>query len=346
MATNPLAGYSALLTGIPTTDHLEGGGIDSRTFKTFKLLMTKARLIENLGQLVDDANSALGHLDTSRPFDPFNGIYLLIYQMTHRLLGSYDVADSPRLLAETLAVYDRMNDSSAGQTMFPMMPTLGMLRKLWAGARLHLLFRSMIRDRRKCGRRENDAMQIMMDKGDSDIQISTVIISSLFAGLLNSGVNAAWILCYLAKHRDWYMKVQAEVDEVIAAGRQSDDETPRQILERLTIEQWESSFPMLGYALQESIRLNLPGIFIRKNITNVNLPLVGTNIIVPRGSFAVYLADDVHLNQDLYPEPLEWNPCRHIQSSPDGRESSSLDYLGWGAGLHPCRKLHHLPNYL
>lgn len=136
--------------------------------------MTKARLVENIGQLVNDANSALGHLETSRPFDPFNGIYLLIYQMTHRLLGSYDVANSPRLLAETLAVYDRMGDSSAMQTMFPMMPTLGMLRKLCGGARLHFLFRSIIRDRRKCGRRENDAMQIMMDNGDSDIQISTV----------------------------------------------------------------------------------------------------------------------------------------------------------------------------
>ncbi|TQW01465.1 hypothetical protein IF2G_11019 [Cordyceps javanica] len=102
--------------------------------------------------------------DTTRPFDPFNGIYLLIYQMTHCLLGSYDVANSPRLLAETLAVYDRMSDSSAGQTKFLMMPTLGMLRKLWGGARLQLLFRSIMRDRRKCGRQENDGMQTMMDK--------------------------------------------------------------------------------------------------------------------------------------------------------------------------------------
>lgn len=117
-----------------------------------------------------------------------------------------------------------------------------------------------------------------------------VIISGIFAGLVNSGVNAAWTLCYLARHRDWYGRVQAEVDAAIAAGWQSRDETRQQILQRLTMEQWESSFPSLGYALQESVRLNLPGVFIRKNITNADLPLLGTNVVVPKNSFAVSIA--------------------------------------------------------
>lgn len=153
---------------------MEGGGIDSGTFKTFKQLTTRARLVETLDWLVSDANCALGHLEMSRPFDPFHNLYRLIYQMTHRLLGAHEVANSPKLLAETLAVYERMSDSSALQTMFPMMPTLGKLRKLWGGAKLHFLFRRIMRERKRCGRRENDAMQIMMDNGDSDSRITTV----------------------------------------------------------------------------------------------------------------------------------------------------------------------------
>jgi hypothetical protein len=155
-------------------NHLEGSEIDTRAIQRFKCLMTKSKLVENLHHLTTDTDNTLLELDTSKPIDPFDVMYRLVYQLTHRALGSNDVANNPKLLRETLAIYNCMNDSSAFQIMFPMLPTPGKLTKMWAGAKLHWAFQKIIRDRRKTGRKEADAMQVMMDEGDSDIQISAV----------------------------------------------------------------------------------------------------------------------------------------------------------------------------
>ena len=98
----------------------------------------------------------------------------LVYQLTHRTLGSNDVANDPELLAKTLAIFGRMDDSSAINVMFPRLPTPNKLKRMWAGASLHWTFQKIMNERRRTGRRETDAMQEMMDQGDTDIVVSSV----------------------------------------------------------------------------------------------------------------------------------------------------------------------------
>ncbi len=51
----------------------------------------------------------------------------------------------------------------------------------------------------------------------------------------------------------------------------------------------------------------------------------------------VYLIDYTHMNPEIYTDPTEFDPGRYL---PGREEDKKVDnaYLGWGAGLHPCRK--------
>lgn len=81
--------------------------------------------------------------------------------------------------------------------------------------------------------------------------------------------------------------MQKEVDTAVEKHRQTPDETAADIFPRLTLEEWESEFPSIDGALQDSIRLNLPGACIRKNISGKDIEIPGTNKVIPNDTYAV-----------------------------------------------------------
>lgn len=50
----------------------------------------------------------------------------------------------------------------------------------------------------------------------------------------------------------------------------------------------------------------------------------------------VYLIDDVHMNPEIYPDPLTWDPARYAPGREEDKKVPNA-FLGWGAGFHPCR---------
>jgi sterol 14-demethylase len=117
--------------------------------------------------------------------------------------------------------------------------------------------------------------------------ICQFIIGTLFAGLINTAIQAAWIICYLAYDPIWYAKVQAEVDAAVAKHRISEHQTPADVLQTLSIDAWESEFPSLDLGVQDSIRLNLMGASMRQNISGKDIVLGDTGVIIPKNAFAV-----------------------------------------------------------
>lgn len=113
------------------------------------------------------------------------------------------------------------------------------------------------------------------------------IIGALFAGLINTGVNAAWILCFLGQNEHWQGKVRQEINTAIMERRLSEHESAADTLSRFTIDDWEKSFPTVDLCLRESIRLTMPGSMIRKNIGGKNIDILGSNEIIPKDAFAV-----------------------------------------------------------
>lgn len=81
--------------------------------------------------------------------------------------------------------------------------------------------------------------------------------------------------------------MQNEVDEAVEKHRQSPDETAADVFPRLSLEDWEADFPSIENALQDSIRLNLPGACIRKNISGKDIEIPGTKKVIPNDTFAV-----------------------------------------------------------
>lgn len=161
-------------------------------------------------------------------------------------------------------------------------------------------------------------------------------MGALFAGQLNSGVNAAWILVYLAHKPYWLEKVRQEIIS-LADRYASDKDAPlKERLMDIPSDAWESEFPIMDACLKDSIRLQMSGTAFRKNISGRDIPLnkTGTEVI-PKDAFATYAAGDVHYSSDIYESPDEWDPGRYMAERAEDKKIP-YGWLGWGVGRHPC----------
>lgn len=136
--------------------------------------MQRDYLTSNLGNFVSDAHKSLASLDPNVPMDPFEHIFLLIYQLSHRSLGCNEIADDPGLLRYTMEIVRKIDWTSGLQIMFTGLPTIPKLKKYIAGLRLYWILNKAIDDRRKTGKRQTDTMQVLMDQGYSNTLVSCV----------------------------------------------------------------------------------------------------------------------------------------------------------------------------
>ncbi|PFH61087.1 hypothetical protein XA68_18295 [Ophiocordyceps unilateralis] len=328
------AGFAALYAASPNIEHLSNGSVDGQFIPLAKRLMQRERLEAVLPVMVADVDVALATADSV--LEPFGLMLRLIYKLTHRTLGSNDVADDDGLLDDTLAVFGRLDSSSALEIMFPKLFTPNKLRKLLAGLKLHRAFSAVVDKRRRSGRKDNDAMQVLMESTDSNVQISAFIISALFAGLINSTFNAAWILLYLAETAEWYDRVRAEVDAAVAKRRpRGSGETAAKTLTSLSLTDWETEFPLIELAMRETIRIIGRGVCMRKNVSDKDIEIGDSGLVIPKGAFAVCGLEDAHMDSGLYPDPDRWDPDRYMPGRDEDKQGPHA-YLGWGSGLHPC----------
>ncbi|EFQ35227.1 cytochrome P450 6A1 [Colletotrichum graminicola M1.001] len=336
-------GYSVLLSATPDIDPGAGENQFVSWFnKTITKLLKRENFVKNLPIMVNDATTAISQLldrcaENRGVFDPFDDINKLVYQLNMRTLGATEIAESPSLLDKSLRLVDEINqNNSTARIIFPFAITPTYLRRFVAAGRLYLMFRKLEQDRRRTGRREQDTLQFLMDEGEDTLKIIMFIVASLFAGQLNSGVNAAWVLCRLAADANWAQRVRAEVESAVAKRRTRSEQTDLDVLRELTIDDWESCFPTTNLCLQESIRLHTVGAAFRKNMTDRNVPIGKTGEVIPRGGFAALHIDDVHMNPDIYTNPSLFDPGRF---SPDRAEDKKapLAYGGWGHGRHFMR---------
>jgi len=131
-------------------------------------------LSRNLSTLVDATNASLQR-KAPKPgeeavMDPFDDIYRVVYALTMRTVGTAEIVRSPDLMEKTLGWFETLQNASAVQIIFPWLPTYGDLSRMVAGGRLYYLLKGFVDDRKKTGRREDDALQYLIDTGDDDIK--------------------------------------------------------------------------------------------------------------------------------------------------------------------------------
>lgn len=160
------------------------------------------------------------------------------------------------------------------------------------------------------------------------------VMGALFAGQLNSGVNSAWVLVYLAHKPFWLKRVREEVESVAERYAPDKSASLKERLMNVPCDAWEGEFPIVDACLKDSIRLQMSGAAFRKNISGVDIPLNGTEVI-PRDAFVTYAAGNVHYSPEIYENPDEWDPSRYMPERAEDKKRL-YGWMGWGVGRHPC----------
>ncbi|KAI0485527.1 cytochrome P450 6A1 [Xylaria cf. heliscus] len=337
--------FAELLTGQPQAPSDGHADNFSQIFqKALIPLMKKENFVKNLDLLTGDTRAACDTLASAPPSkadpewrvtDPFESFYEIVYQLTMRTVGANDIADDPALLRHTLAIFDWFEKSdSFAKVIFPWLPTLNHYLRLYYGAKLAFVFRDIIERRKRTGKKGNDALQFLIDRGLTLSNIVGFEIGALFAGQLNSGINAGYLQVFLTQNPEWMARLREEVDGVIARHRTGPTQSRADVLSALTIEEWEGEFPLIDLALRETIRFCLPGATFRKNMSGHDIPIGESGEVIPDGAYAIYLIED-SLFGDWYTDKLKWNPSRYFEENAEDKKTPHA-YMGWGSGRHPC----------
>jgi cytochrome P450 len=307
---------------------------------TLRELMQKKNFVRMLPTLVGDVQarftSILATKGDAGLIDPFEDLYEIVYQLTMRTVGATEIAESPAQLKKTLRLFERIEASvSHIKHVFPWLPTVNQYKRMYYGAQLYMTLAKIVDERKKTGTRYEDCAQMLIDQGYETLHILGFVLSALFAGQLNSGINAGWAMIQLGDYPEWRAKLHEEVDGVIANHRTSPEQSPLEVLQTLDVDAWETEFPLIDLILRESIRMSLPGTSMRFNQSGADLPIGKTGEVVPKDGFALFWVQALHSDPSIYPEPYKFDPGRYL---PDRAEDKKVPhgYMGWGMGRHPC----------
>ncbi|KAH7378359.1 cytochrome P450 [Pyrenochaeta sp. MPI-SDFR-AT-0127] len=337
-------GYAVLFGQAPkVAAHDDGEGKDDDLNNHFSRRLT--HLLKNeqfrkkLPILISDTQEAIEAIrnDPSGTTNPFESLYRIVFRLTIRMVGADEIADDPKVLEETLRLFEMIdNSATATSVMFPKFPSPAVLKRTYAGARLYMMIENIIKKRAASDEKHDDALQYMLDQGDRTFKIVEFIVGALFAGLLNSGINAAWVMCYLATSPEWLAKAQDEVRATAAKYARDPNAPLRYQLDDVPLEAWEGEFPVVDMCLRDSIRLNLLGTAMRRNISGKAIPTGNDNEVIPPGAFVTYATGDIHLDPEVYVDPLKWDPSRYLPERAEDKKKSVHGFIGWGVGRHPC----------
>jgi len=85
-----------------------------------------------------------------------------------RIVGCDDIAEDPALLQKTLGLYELIENSATPTAiMFPWFPSIAVIKRTIAGGRLYMIFKNIVDERKKTGKRRDDPLQFLIDEGDS-----------------------------------------------------------------------------------------------------------------------------------------------------------------------------------
>ncbi|CAA9957164.1 cytochrome P450 6A1 [Pyrenophora teres f. maculata] len=301
-------------------------------------LLKGEHLRNRLAILISDTKDGIEAIkqDPSGRTDPFTSIYHIVFRLTIRTLGANEIVEDESLLEAFSKNFEIIDKSSNATTIrFPKFPSPSLLKRYFAGAQLYALVAKIIKTRAKTEKKHDDALQFLQDQGGSTFDIVRFILAALFAGVLNSGINAAWVMVYLATSPEWQARVRDEVRGVAAKYAKDPNMLLARQLEDIPLEAWESEFPIIEMCLRDSIRLGVASNLFRRNISGKPIPIGTDNEVIPPGAVVIYPTGDTHFDPKIYPDPFKWDPSRYLPEHAQGTKAAH-DFLAWGSGRHPC----------
>lgn len=335
-------GYMFLLGLAPAVN--KGGEYDSTTTeftayfsKRLKTLLTSDALNDRLPVLVNDVSERLEGFK-QRPngiIMPFEELPDLVFQLTMRTVGCDDIAGDHAWCSKTRRQFEKLDECfSVTVVIVPWLPSLSSIKRFIYGTQLYMSIDGVVKGRRKSGTRHNDPLQVLIDAGDDSKSILGFLLNALFAGQINSSINASYLLYCLSLDNTSRQKVLNEVRTVAQEYCSSDKRSaslPDQI-SNLSLETWETKFPFIDKCLKESIRHMIQGSAFRKNISSK--PLKVGNTVIPPNGIAVWRFAESHLDPSIFPDPESFDPSRFDEENLSKLPSNA--FVGWGGSRHPC----------
>lgn len=178
--------YAVLLSASPDLQNADPDDKFAAWFsRQLGKLMKKENLVKLLPDLINDASSFYQQL-TSDPtanggmFDPFQEMNRLIFQLTMRTVGATEIAESPVLFSQSFKLVRQIGEnSSTARIIIPWLPTWRYMKRMIASMRLYMMINGFARERTATGRRENDALQLLLDDGESGTKVVEVNFAML-----------------------------------------------------------------------------------------------------------------------------------------------------------------------
>ncbi|CAG5185691.1 uncharacterized protein ALTATR162_LOCUS11376 [Alternaria atra] len=337
-------GYAVLFGSTPKstkeiTDEDKNLAFDAWFHRRLTFLLKQEQFRRKLPVLISDTKEALEAIknDVSGRTNPFESLYRIVFRLTIRMVGPTEIAEDPKKLEDAMKMFEMIDRSAtATSVIFPKLPSPAILQRTYAGARLYMMIDNIIKERAASDKKHDDALQHMLDQGDRAVRIVEFIVGALFAGLLNSGINAGWVMCYLATSPEWLAKAKDEIRSTAARYARDPNAALRDQLDDVPVEAWETEFPVIDMCLRDSLRLNLLGTAFRRNISGRSIPTGNGNEVIPPGAFVTYATGDIHYDPDVYTDPHKWDPARYLPERAEDKKKASHGFIGWGSGRHPC----------
>ncbi|KAG2125865.1 cytochrome P450 [Suillus cothurnatus] len=283
--------------------------------------------------LVEDALQVYEKWGNDGTNDPFTSLHEIVFTLAARITVCREFSEDPKKIQALISIFKRLEaGSSHTSILFPWFPTPARLKKIVAGVQLYRMVSVVVLSRKENGRREDDPLQAMMDKGLSLTETTMLLSLLLIGAITNTGNVVTWILIHLEANSKWKLLVQNEARQLY-----EDSQTfgpyhnnPQQLLTMASI---EKQTPVIDCCISETLRMLFKGPFLRKN--------TGGDIFVdqkrvPHGTYVMFPTADVHDNTCFYPAPKKFNPENFSADAVHERQQHGITFLGWGAGRHVC----------
>jgi cytochrome P450 len=305
---------------------------NGRTFSQRRLLdlQKSEQLAKRLPRVTRDARAAFEAMakNPSGVTNPAKACYRIVVTQGSRVVCTDEISDDPKLLESLLGYLPILQSTSSLHLLaFPWLSymSISYWKRRYGRYGVSSIVTPIVNRRMKKGApRVDDALQTLIDNGDSKDYMINFFISMLFIAGANAGVLSGAMLNIVAHHPDWQEKIYGEIKAAAEAHSKNKDAPLVEQLDSIPLEAWESSFPSIALCYKEAVRMWVAFPMGRLNDTPNPIPIPGTDEVIPPGSFACYNTIDVHYNEELYPDPMKWDPERFRE----GREEFKRQTYG------------------
>ncbi len=300
--------------------------------KTLLPLMKTQRLERALPDLVKDAREDFKALLPNNPAGVVNSpdLWRSVFKQATRLFFADDFAEDPALFKKTADYLEVILHSYSPLYAFHhwiLEPS--MIRRRLARWGLRSTAQRLYHKRLQIRpAHKDDALQLMIDNGDSKEFITEFCASGTFITTTNAHIIFPQMIETLALYPEWQEKCYQEI--VAVADRYSKNKNVPLVdqLADVPLKAWETSFPNFELCLYEIIRVWTSFAVGRLNVSDQPIAIPGSDEVIPGGAYAVWNSTELNFDPKVFPEPRKFDPLRftegrrEFEKEPHGCKSS------------------------